>query len=147
MFLICHFASHLSYTSAQPPDWLITVSAKLHLKTAKFLFLPSSKPPLSPTGGKTISNTNSNTSPYVINSGTTHQLIIKNIAFEDGGVYTCTATSQTMDNSAGSDDYLHRATDDVTLTIGNGIEYMVRDNGAGRTMGGYILLSLILAML
>ena len=54
-----------------------------------------------------------------------------------------------MDNSASSDDYSHRATDDVTLTIGNEIEYQVKDNGASgcsRTILG-LLLSLILAML
>merc|ERR1719171_1437351 len=64
--------------------------------------------------GVTISNTDSAKSPYVINSLSHHKLIIKDIGFTDGGVYKCTASSRT---TAGSDDYQHVASSNVTLTI------------------------------
>ncbi|KAL5271348.1 hypothetical protein ACHWQZ_G001851 [Mnemiopsis leidyi] len=66
-----------------------------------------------------ITNTQSSHSPYVIDSPTSHKLVIKNIGFTDGGVYTCTAVSRALNYQP---EYTHSATSEVTLTIEQEIE-------------------------
>ena len=95
-----------------------------------------------------ITNTQSTLSPYVIDSSSTHKLVIKNIGFTDGGVYTCTAVSRALNYQP---EYSHSATSEVTLTIGDlNPSPLPADSGAASHSSAFwtwAIFALILSML
>lgn len=95
-----------------------------------------------------ITNSQSSHSPYVIDKPSTHQLVIKNIGFTDGGVYTCSAVSRALNYQP---EYSHTATSEVTLTIGDlNPSPLPADSGAvsfSHALWTWAILALILSML
>ena len=84
----------------------------------------------------------------MIDKPSTHQLVIKNIGFTDGGVYTCSAVSRALNYQP---EYSHTATSEVTLTIGDlNPSPLPADSGAvsfSHALWTWAILALILSML